>query len=79
MKTIYIILGIAAVGVAAWLIFGNKKAAAADGSALPADSNNTGTWLTNFGKTDMSNSFNSWQDWFADRQANNWVLNTKLL
>lgn len=81
-KGIYIILGLAGVAIAAWLIFGgNKSAAATTGDGTGTAAPNTGTWLSNFGSNPAGiggNTFTSWQSWFNKRQADGWALNTSL-
>lgn len=83
-KGIYIILALVGVAVVAFLVFGRKKDTAADGSAgstANATDDKPTNWFTSFGTSTagIGSGFNTWQNWFADRQASNWSFNTNLV
>lgn len=76
MKAVYIVLGLVAVGVIAWLVFGNKSNSSTDTTGDASADAAPVNWFNGFG---TGNSSQTWNQWFNQRSSENWAFKTTLI
>ena len=82
MKSIYIVLGLVAVGVVAFLVFGRKGGDDTGGSGDTAAPQDGGNFFSSFGQSfgfSQPALGESTGDWILRNNQSGWAFNTKLL